>query len=62
MAIRLHSTAIRALLVTVALATALAACNSDDGASGAGGGSAFRNLGKRGDSDVAGQAAKAALP
>lgn len=52
--------AFRALLV-VALLSVLAACNSHDGTSGSGTGSAFRNLGKRGDSAVAGQAAGASV-
>ena len=49
-------TAFRVLLMAV-LVTALAACTSDDGTNGSGTGSAFRNLGKRADSNLAGQAA-----
>jgi hypothetical protein len=45
------------VLLTAVLVTVLAACTSDDGTSGGGTGSAFRNLGKRADSNLAGQAA-----
>jgi len=51
---------VRALLVVV-LVAALAACNSDDGASGSGAQPAFRNLGKRGDSNLADQRVGAPL-
>jgi hypothetical protein len=47
-------TLVRAVLVVV-LVAALAGCNSDDGASAAGAQPAFRNLGKRADSNLAGQ-------
>jgi hypothetical protein len=38
-------------LLLAALFTVLAACNSNGGSSGGSTGSAFRNLGKRGDSN-----------
>jgi hypothetical protein len=44
------------VLVVLALLSALTACNSDEGSSGWG----FRNLGKRGDSDLDGKSAAAA--
>ena len=48
----------RALLAAVLVAV-LAGCTSDDGTSGTTG-SAFRNLGKRGDANLAGQASAGA--
>jgi hypothetical protein len=42
------------VLVVMGLLAGLAGCNSDGG--GSGGGSAFRNLGKRADSSLAGRA------
>lgn len=45
------------VLLTAVLVTVLAACTSDDGSSGSGTGSAFRNLGKRADSNLAGHVA-----
>lgn len=45
------------VLLMAVLVTVLAACTSDDGTSGSGTGSAFRNLGKRADSNLAGPVA-----
>jgi len=49
------------VLVVVVVVSWLAACNTDDGANGSSSPSAFRNLGKRGDSNLAGERS-AALP
>jgi hypothetical protein len=46
----------RLLVVVAVLLSALAACNSDDGSAGWG----FRNLGKRGDANLAGEHVAAA--
>ncbi len=52
--------AVRVLVVAVLL-SGLAACNSDDGSGGSSTRSAFRNLGKRADSSLAGERAGAAV-
>jgi len=49
----------RAAVLAVVCLLAVAACSSDDALDG--GESAFRNLGKRGDSDVTAGRARAAL-
>ena len=47
------------MLLAALLLSALAACNSDEGAAGSGAG--FRNLGKRGDSNLGGEGAAVSL-
>ena len=48
------------MLLVVLLLGALASCNADDGAN-AGTAGGFRNLGKRGDSNLGGDGASASL-
>ena len=45
------------MLVVLVLMSGLAACDTDDGSGGSSPRSAFRNLGKRGDSDLGKSAA-----
>jgi hypothetical protein len=49
------------VLLAALLFSALTACNSDDGAGSSGAPSGFRNLGKRGDSNVGSQGAAVSL-
>lgn len=49
------------VLVMAVLLSALAGCNADDGAAGSGAPGGFRNLGKRGDSNLSREAPAVSL-